>query len=187
MPSSPEPTVFQVNVSRSGLPKRAIREAEVNYRGITTDFVDDGKGHGHPDHALCLFAIEALAQLRSEGHNVDPGSTGENITTLGLNWRHVVPGMRMWLGDEVAIEISSYAAPGWKHAHCFKDGNFDRINHDFHPGFSRVYARVLKPGMVHTGDIIHVIDESPADRAWRSQPYTIRWPQDFVVAKPAAP
>lgn len=180
MPPSLEPTVFQVNVSRNGFPKHPIREAEVGINGITTDFIDDGRHKNSIDHALCLFGIEVLATLRAEGHPVDPGSTGENITTLGLNWRHVVPGMRMWLGEEVEIEVTGYADPGWKHAHFFKDGLYRRISHEFNPGSSRVYARVLQPGTVHTGDVIRVVDESPADRAWRSQPYTIRWPQDYA-------
>ncbi len=183
----PQPTIFQVNVSRGGVPKRAIREAEVTYRGLVGDGHNDGRAHGGPDQALCLYGIEVLAQLRSEGHSVDPGATGENITTLGLHWRHVVPGTRMWLGETVLIEVTSYASPCWKNSRWFKDGNISRINQELHPGSSRVYARVLQPGTIKTGDSILVIDENAADRAWRAQPYTIRWPQDYREAVPNPP
>ena len=109
-------TIFQINVSRGGVPKRPVAEATIDLRGITTDAQADSKHHGHPDQALCLYSVERLALLLSDGHQVFPGCTGENITTMGLDWRPVVPGARLRLGNSVLIEITGFAGPCWKNA-----------------------------------------------------------------------
>ena len=49
------------------------------------------------------------------------------------------------------------------------------MNQKTHPGCSRVYARVLEEGELHTGDTVDVLDESAAERVARLQPPTIRW------------
>jgi MOSC domain-containing protein YiiM len=53
------------------------------------------------------------------------------------------------------------------------------MDHDEHPGDARVYARVLAEGTIAQGDRVEVVAESSADRAWRLQPMTYRWPRDF--------
>jgi len=34
----------------------------------------------------------------------------------------------------------------------FADGDFKRMDQDVHPGWSRLYAWVLEPGSIRTGD-----------------------------------
>jgi len=172
-------TIFQINVSRGGVPKRPVAEATIDLRGITTDAQADGKHHGHPDQALCLYSVERLALLLSDGHQVFPGCTGENITTMGLDWRTVVPGARLRLGNSVLIEITGFAGPCWKNARWFCDGDFSHIDEGLHPGRGRAYARVLSGGLIHQEDPVEVVIESAGDRISRSQPKTFRWPRDF--------
>jgi MOSC domain-containing protein YiiM len=174
-----EPSIYQVNVSRGGVPKWAVAEAEVNEFGITTDAQADRRSHGGPARALCLYSLEHIVELRNEGHDIEPGSAGENVTTLGLDWRRILPGVRMHLGPDVLIEVTDYTAPCWKIAGCFIDGDFNRVNHKVNPGASRVYAKVLQGGTIRPGDPIRVVDESTADRLQRIAVPTIRWPRDF--------
>ncbi|MDZ7727337.1 MAG: MOSC domain-containing protein [Dehalococcoidia bacterium] len=159
----------QVNASRGGVPKRPIPEATVDERGITVDQQADRRAHGHPTQALCLYALEQIVALRNEGHDVSPGSTGENITTLDIDWREVIPGARLRLGDEVLIEITDYASPCWKNANWFIEGDFNRINQNLYPGESRTYAKVLQGGTIRPGDPIEVIPESAGVRVERQQ------------------
>ncbi len=172
--------IFQLNVSRGGVPKRPVAEAHVDAGGMEGDRQADRRIHGGPDRALCLFAVEVLATLRAEGHPIAPGCAGENITTEGLDWRLVVPGARLRLGSEAEIEITSYTTPCWKNARWFRDGDPDRMRQEQHPGESRVYARVLRPGLLRTGDPIELIEETAAERVRRQQPRTFRWPRDFA-------
>jgi MOSC domain-containing protein YiiM len=171
-------SIFQISVSHGGVPKRAVPAATVDLRGITSDTQHDRRNHGHPEQALCLYSVEQLAALHAEGHEVFPGCTGENITTLDLDWRHVVPGARLRLGDDVVIEITGYAAPCWKNARWFRDGDFSQLDETLHRGRGRAYARVLSGGQLREGDQIAVLPESAAERVWRLQPRTFRWPRD---------
>ena len=90
--------VLQINVSNGGVPKLPVEAVDVGERGITIDSQADRKHHGHPEQALCLFAIEQIRVLQEEGHPIDAGSTGENITTEGLDPRRRTPGIaaRCW-------------------------------------------------------------------------------------------
>jgi MOSC domain-containing protein YiiM len=172
-------TIFQINVSRGGVPKRPIFEGEVGPRGIIGDGQRNLRVHGQPHQALCLYSVERLLTLRQEGHEISPGAAGENITTIDLDWRCINLGARLQLGNEVLIEISGFTVPCRTIAHCFRDGDFSRIDEDLHPGSGRAYARVISGGHIHQGDPIVPLLETAAQRVARTQPRTFRWPDDF--------
>jgi MOSC domain-containing protein YiiM len=142
--------VVQVNVSNGGVPKMPISEGYVGALGIAGDGHNDKRFHGGPDRALCLFSLEVIEALQSEGHPIAPGSTGENLTISGIDWSTVQPGNRYRIGD-VELEITGYTSPCDKNAVSFKNGEFTRMSQKLHPGFSRVYARVLQEGTVRSG------------------------------------
>ncbi len=177
-------TIVQISISRGGVPKLPISMAAVDVRGVAGDAHADARAHGRLEQALCLYSVERIAALRTEGHRVDPGSTGENITTEGLDWRYVVPGARLRLGsdpDGVLIEITGWASPCWKNARWFRNGDFRRLDEGKHPGFGRAYARVLQGGTIQAGDPISAVVETAAQRTARLQPRTFRWPRDFQI------
>lgn len=171
--------VFQLSVSAGGVPKHRVFEAEVTELGLSGDRQRDLRVHGGPERAVCLFAIEQIALMRDEGHRLGAGSTGENVTTEGIDWSLIGPGSRMTMGDGVVVEVTGYASPCWKNAQWFKDGNMQRINQATHPGSSRVYARVLQTGKVREGDPILVNYGDAIDRVVRRQLPAHRWPRDF--------
>lgn len=150
--------IFQINVSRGGVPKRAIATADIDGDGITIDRQRDRRHHGGPERALALFALETIVQLQEEGHPIFPGSTGENITTIGIDQASLVPGVRLQLGDTVIVEVMSYCSPCKTIIDSFSDGEFNRISQKLHPGQSRVYVRVIESGRVRAGDAIRVLD-----------------------------
>ncbi|HEX6030811.1 MAG TPA: MOSC domain-containing protein [Tepidiformaceae bacterium] len=170
--------IFQISVSRGGVPKTRVPDAVVTESGITTDAQADRRAHGSLQQALCLFALERLAILRAEGHRVFAGSTGENVTTEGVDWETVVPGAQLRLGG-VLIEVTDYASPCEKNARWFNGRNFNRIHQAVFPGWSRVYARVLEGGTIREGDPVVVLGDSAIERVVRRQAPVTRWPQDF--------
>lgn len=147
-------TIAQVNVSRGGVPKRAVMEAEVGEQGIAGDGHNFPDIHGGPERALCLLAMERIEALAAEGHPIIPGSTGENITTRGLDWESVLPGSRYRLGSDVVIEVTRYTTPCKTIAASFDKRDFNRIHHATNPGWSRVYAKVISGGTIRPGDSI---------------------------------
>jgi MOSC domain-containing protein YiiM len=142
---------------RGGVPKPAVAEARFLADGIAGNAVAHPQIHGGPDRAVCLYALERIERLRAEGHPAFPGSLGENVTVAGLDWDAVAPGTRLRLGADVVVEVTQFAAPCRQIAGSFADANSLRIRADRHPGWSRVYARILSPGLVRTGDPVTVL------------------------------
>ena len=150
--------IFQLNVSTGGVPKLAVREGHVNQLGLVGDEHRFPDIHGGPDRALCLFSLERIIELQTEGHPIFPGAVGENVTIAGLDWQLVVPGMQLSLGDEVIIEITKYTTPCNTIPAYFVDGQYQRISQKVHPGWSRVYARVLREGKLQMGESVELVN-----------------------------
>jgi len=152
--------VAHVHVNpEGGVPKRAVAEAEVTTLGVRGDLQRDTEHHGGPERAVCLFSTERIAALAAEGHPIAPGTTGENVTIEGLDWSALAPGVRLALG-EVVLEITRPAPPCRTIAGSFHEGAFTRISDKVHPGWSRLYARVLREGVVRRGDTVCLLGQA---------------------------
>lgn len=154
---SMEGRIIQINVSQGGVPKTPVPEALLTCTGLTSDKQAHSFYHGGPKRALCLYSLELIQKLQAEGHSIYPGSTGENITLEGIDWREMKPGVRLKVGDEVEIEISGYAPPCKAIAESFMNGAFWRISQKEHAGWSRVYARVISPGMMYAMQTVALV------------------------------
>ncbi|MEO6350535.1 MAG: GNAT family N-acetyltransferase, partial [Candidatus Limnocylindrales bacterium] len=157
--------VLQVNVSGGGVPKGHVDKAWVGRFGLTGDRHSEDTVHGGPHRAVCLFAMEVIERLQAEGHPVEPGSVGENLTTLGVEWSLLPVGTRALIGAELELELASSTTPCATQTPNFTDGNFNRILIDRHPSDSRMYARVLHEGEVRPGDSISVLPPAPDSHA----------------------
>ena len=149
--------IFQLNRSAGGVPKLPVRQANVTSEGLEGDKQRDRRHHGGPDRALCLYALERILELQSEGHPVYPGSMGENVTLAGVDLAALRPGDRLLLGPEVVIEITGYAHPCKNIAESFHEGEFARVSQKLHPGDSRLYARVRQGGELCIGMAVRVL------------------------------
>jgi len=149
--------LVSINISGGGVPKRRVADAKVSLLGLLGDAQNDTKGHGGPERALCVYSLERIHSLQQEGHPIDVGTVGENVTVDGIDWDLVVPGVQLKVGDEVLLEVASFTNPCKTIKASFIDGRFVRIAQKLHPGWSRVYARVLSEGEIHFGDPIEVI------------------------------
>ena len=85
------------------------------------------------------------------------GTLGENVTVEGLDWAAIAPGARLQLADEVLLEITRYTTPCVNIRAAFVGGDFARVSQKRHPGFSRVYARVVREGIIRTGDPVRLV------------------------------
>ena len=150
------PHVHQINVSDGGVPKLPVPKAYITVQGVAGDRQRSVQYHGGADRALCLYALEVIEALRAEGHAVAPGSCGENLTLAGLDWVRLKPGDRLRIGPDVRLAVTSYTHPCKHQTQWFKEGDFMRISQKKHPGWSRLYARVLAEGVVQPGDTVTV-------------------------------
>ena len=150
--------VVQISVSPGGVPKLPVASARVTLEGLEGDGHRDLEHHGGPERALCLFSLEQIRALQAEGHPVTPGAIGENLTLEGIDWERVQPGAVLELGEEVRIEITRYTSPCFNIKPSFVGGDFARVSQKQHPGWSRVYAKVLQPGPIRQGDPVRLLD-----------------------------
>ena len=144
-----------INTSLGGVPKTPVFEGHVTAEGIGGDLQRDLRHHGGPDRAVSIFSLELIQALRAEGHPIATGTTGENLTVSGIDWALMTPGRELQIGP-VRLAITGYAAPCENIRRSFTGEHFVRISQKVHPGWSRVYTRVLTPGTVRPGDIVEL-------------------------------
>ena len=132
--------VHSINISKQGgVPKLPIDKAEIKFEGVEGDFnrFRTEKINSIGTRAVTLFSLEQIEKLKSEGHTIDVGTTGENITVEGLDWPTLEVGTRIMIGEAV-IELSEPTAPSSKIGKSFIDGAFSRIDHELE--FCLLYA-----------------------------------------------
>lgn len=143
--------VFSINTSRGGVPKLPVTEVMVTVNGLDGDSQRNLKYHGGPDRAVCIYSIERILALQEEGHPIGTGTVGENLTLSGIDWDNVVPEAMLEVGDAL-LEIVSFTPPCRTIRDSFREEKFSRLSQKHYPGWSRVYARVLREGFVREGD-----------------------------------
>src|SRR3989442_14007152 len=162
--------VVQINVSRGGVPKTAVESARVSVLGLQGDAHRDTEHHGGPERAVCMYAMEAIEALRAEGHPIVPGAIGENLTVHGLDWPAGVPGAVLRVGEELLLQGTRSTSACANIRPPFLAGDYARVAQKRHPGWSRVYARVLVEGAVRRGDPGRLLSESEASAALAATP-----------------
>lgn len=148
-------SVVRVSTSDGGIPKASIGRADVSHHGLAGDRQALRKHHGRPFQALCLWSTEVIDALAAEGHPIEAGHAGENLTIGGLDWSLLRAGAALQIGSVVA-ELSFPATPCKKQRPWFVGGDFRRIAYERHPEDVRWYAWVRRPGHVAEGDVVQV-------------------------------
>ncbi|MBC7782842.1 MAG: MOSC domain-containing protein [Burkholderiales bacterium] len=157
------PHIHQINVNPAGgVPKYSVPAAMLGSTGVAGDKQRNLKYHGGPKRAVCLYSLELIKSLQAEGHPIQPGHVGENLTISGLEWDSLAPGTTLRIGEEVEIRITDYTVPCSNIAFAFADRKSVRISQDLHPGWARLYARVLRTGEVRVGDSVTVVQMPPS-------------------------
>jgi MOSC domain-containing protein YiiM len=154
------PTMRQLNVEHTGtvahlhaskgLPKQAVNEVDISWKGVDGDVQSARAHHGRPWQALCIWSTDALDTLRAEGHPIGPGYAGENITVSGIPAGAFRPGAQFRIG-EVRGFLTAYAIPCRQNNDWFLNKDFTRMSHE-RGSESRVYAMVTRTGHITVGD-----------------------------------
>jgi|SRR3989344_5420763 len=174
--------IYQLNISSGGIPKLPVPQARVTRERIEGDDWDwavnkiqlNNKhgGHGGPTQAVCLYSLECLGLLKSQGFEVFPGALGENITTQGLDYKTIRLGDKYQVGEEVLIRITrsrqpcgtirTVYSPGARRGEGIESAMWDaQIKQgditSTKWGMTGFYAEVLVEGIVRTGDRIEKV------------------------------
>lgn len=144
--------IVSINVNENGgVPKYPVHSAFIGKYKVNGDKQNDTIHHGGSERAVCIYSKEIISSLQREGHPIFAGSTGENITLEGLDWKSLKIGVILKFGD-VKIQLTNPTAPCKTIAKSFKNDQFTRISEKKYPGWSRWYAKVLKEGKVSVND-----------------------------------
>jgi MOSC domain-containing protein YiiM len=113
-------------------------------------------GDAHADcqtnRQVSLLAIESIAKMKSLGLNLSPGDFAENITTKGIDLLHLPIGTRIFVGDEVSLEVTQIGKEC--HAAC---AIRRQIGECIMPE-EGIFARVVQGGLVKPGDRVKIGD-----------------------------
>mmetsp|Transcript_67866 Transcript_67866/g.106012 ORF Transcript_67866/g.106012 Transcript_67866/m.106012 type:complete len:236 (-) Transcript_67866:127-834(-) len=158
--------LVSVNIGHS-IPKRAVKGSLVTPWGVVGDsqaqpYIKFWGGHGGFDKAVMLWSDDVINQVNAEGHKCFPGSSGEQLTVAGVDWRLVKTGALVSIGESALVEITYLKGP-CKHQYPYfaeKEGKngYCRISPKKFPDSSRVLARVLRSGYVCVGDEVKIFD-----------------------------
>lgn len=105
-----------------------------------------------PNRQVSLLAMESIEKMQSLGFNLSPGDFAENITTKGIDLPHLPIGTRIFVGDEVSLEVTQIGKEC--HAGC---AIRRQIGECIMPE-EGIFARVVKGGLVRPGDRMKIGD-----------------------------
>lgn len=140
---------------KTGIYKLPTTEAvQVSFNGIGGDFICDTKHHGGPDQALYIYGQPDYEWWAQElGHELAPGTFGENLTISGLESARLSVGDYLYVGP-ASLQVTAPRIPCVTLAARMGDPAFvKRFRHAERPG---LYCRVLKEGSVRIGDEVRV-------------------------------
>jgi MOSC domain-containing protein YiiM len=159
-------SVIQINVSRGGVPKYAVPEADVTPLGLAGDEHAHPQIHGGPVMAVLLVTSEGIEELKAQGFPLFYGALGENLTTRGLDRRCLRAGQRYRVGNAI-LELTRLREPcatieayGPGIGRAVYDAQI-QAGDPSSPrwGLGGFYASVVRTGGVRTGDPIVLLDE----------------------------
>jgi len=110
--------------------------------------IGDAHADSQTNRQVSLLAIESIDKMQSLGLNLSPGDFAENITTKGIDLLHLPIGTRIFVGDEVSLEVTQIGKEC--HAGC---AIRRQIGECIMPE-EGVFARVVRGGVVRPGDNI---------------------------------
>lgn len=152
-------TISHLNISRGGIPKRAVLQSELTALGLVGDDCANPKFHGGPNQALLLIGQAVIDELNALGYRLYPGALGENLTTLGLDYRSMATGQRFRVGSSGLIEVTKLREP-CRTLDVYNSAGLERIQKLLkREGRGGWYASVQRGGPLFPNDTISLVDQ----------------------------
>src|SRR6476469_8273357 len=131
-------------------------DGRVAVRGVNLigDDQADRRVHGGPDKAVYAYSVEDDAWWSGQlGHDLAPGTFGENLTVEGVDLNELVIGTP-WRVGTTELEVSQPRQPCFKLGIRMGDAGFvDRFDQAARFG---AYFRIVREGDVGAGDEIEM-------------------------------
>ena len=127
---------------------------QITPHGIPEDAICDTKNHGGPDQAIYIYGMaDYQAWSQALGHELEPGTFGENLTISELESAAFHVG-DTFLINEVRLQVTSPRLPCVTLAARMGDHKFqEKFRQAERPG---LYCRVLHAGLVQEGEAVNL-------------------------------
>ena len=112
--------------------------------------VGDAHADYLPNRHVSLLAIESIDKMRNRGLELSPGDFAENITTEGVDLASLPIGTRIFVGDEVVLEMTQIGKE------CHTACAIRRQVGDCIMPAEGVFAEVVEGGVVKPGDKLQI-------------------------------
>ena len=137
--------------------RKGCKKDNVGRGVLIEDFGLQGDGHvGTGIRQLSLLAIESIEKIRARGLDVGYGDFAENLTTEGIDLPSLPVGSHLRIGDTVLLEVTQIGKICHERCHIFY-----AVGDCVMPR-EGIFARVLRGGLVASGDGIEVVPSHSA-------------------------
>ncbi len=134
---------------------RGTQKHNIPAAQLKAGFGIEGDAHaGNWHRQVSLLAQESIKKMRAKGADVSAGDFAENITTEGIDLQSLTIGSKLRLGADAEVEITQFGKEC--HSGCII---FQQIGDCIMPR-EGVFAKVIKPGRIKTGDTIEILQTS---------------------------
>lgn len=168
-------------ISTSIFKKPVAGKISVGQFNLAGDQQVDLENHGGGHKAVYAFSAEQYDYWRQElaRPELHYGQFGENLTISGLDESLLCIGDKLQVGDCI-LEVTQPRVP------CFKLGIALALNtmpkHFIQHGYTGIYFKVLKMGLIESGDKVTCIYQSPQQLSVKTL-FKAYFDPDFIDAE----
>lgn len=147
-------TIISLNISTA----KGVNKEPVDTVELRIDHGIEGDAHAGDWHRqVSLLAEESIDFMRAKGLELDPGAFAENITTKGIDLASLPVGTMLTAG-ETELEVTQIGKKC--HHGC---AIFQQVGDCIMPR-EGIFAKVIIPGTVRTGDVIEIKEKPKESR-----------------------
>lgn len=134
--------------------KKGVQKRNVNTAELVVEHGLKGDAHaGNWHRQVSLLSYEKVEKFKEKGVEVKEGDFGENLLVEGIDLAKLPIGTKIKINEEVELEVTQIGKKC--HSHC----EIYKVVGDCIMPREGIFARVLKGGIINTGDDINVIEK----------------------------
>ena len=135
--------------------KKGTQKHEVSSAKLVENWGIEGDAHAGTWHRqVSLLGLAQIEEFRSRGAKVEFGAFGENLVVEGYHFRELPVGTRFQAGEAI-LEMTQIGKEC--HSHC---AIYHAMGDCIMPR-EGVFARVLRGGVIRTGDELVLLEKVP--------------------------
>ena len=133
--------------------RKGTRKIQVEEAYLLQNHGFEGDAHAGQWHRQVSFlAAEDIESVRKRGLDVTFGDFAENIATSGIDWKKLLVGTQVQLGEQALVEITQIGKE------CHNKCAIYYLSGDCIMPKEGVFARVLEGGRICCGDAIRILN-----------------------------